>query len=158
MAELREVIIGNIRLTIAAGSSPRDRQIMMLGEATIYDQNQNPTRTYSGDLTSKMTPDDQIVCAGLIDRFIQSLMVEHDISQSDLNEGQAILDAATPEPQIGAMPAPQPGAPGPIPTPVPQTLSVNGGGTLAEAPTQAPEEPVSTEEGEGTLRIPPEQS
>lgn len=159
MAALKEVIIGNIRVSIMAGPDPSNRQMTVVGSATMYDQNINPTRTYTGDLTSHMTSQDRQTYTDLLNRFIAGLMSEYSITQADLQQGQAILDAAGQSPHTAAMGAPQ--GPQPVPlqmqappvgTSAPAAPAVQpGGGGLAAPTTPPPPEPVSTETGDGTL-------
>jgi len=158
MAELREVIIGNISLTISAGPNPSNRGVVAKGEATIYDQNVNATRGYIGDLTTNMTAADRTTFNDLINRLISGIMVEYQITQENLEEGQGILDAlaAAPQSTVAAGPmtmgAPAPVHPAvPIPTaPLMATRSF-GEGQLVPPLPMAPTAPVSTPDGEGGL-------
>lgn len=164
MAELREVIIGNIRLTILAGPKPDDRDIMIRGEATIYDQQINATRTHTDDMTANMTVADLDTYTTLVNRFIAALMQRYDIDQNDLNEGQGILDnaemnqqpLATGAPLVAGtyMPPPPPPIPPQTSAPMPEPNSY-GTGALVQPALVAPTEPTSTESGEGTIIVPP---
>lgn len=153
MAQLREVIIGNIRLTISAGMDPADRQISARGEATVYDQSVNPTRSYTGDLTANMTPQDQTQFEALIDRLIQGVMDEYEITQADLDAGAQILsENAVIAPQSLAPPAlPQPVEPGPPSI----STSLSPEGTLSGA-GEPVATPPSTDTGDGTLTPAPD--
>jgi len=155
MADLREVIIGNIRFTIMAGPDPDDRQVSVMGNATIFDQNLNQTRVYVGDLTSKMTNADYQMCQGLVDRFIQGVMLEYNITAANIAEGGDILDAqgqpqSTPQGQA----APQSFMPmegvAPMTTSAPAPPPSNpGGGAIGVPSTPEPSAPVSTDTGDG---------
>jgi len=163
MAALREVIIGNIRITISAGANPDDRQMTVLGDAQVYDQNVSPTRAYVDDLTSKLDPDDLAFCQDMVDRFIAGIMTTFEITQADIDEGRDILNAqgAAPQAMLMSIPlAPDPPPPepevqnvAPAPTLAPMFASVPEGG-VAPPPTQVPPEPVSSDTGDGTIIIP----